>query len=67
MIKFVRKYVWYGNTYYDAVHESRRLYTYIEGRLPKTVSAFIDGAKQTEQYDSLYKCNEIIYERTGDE
>lgn len=61
-IKFVRKYAPRRETIYDVVYHSRRLATYTEADLPKTVQKFVEQATEIkEQYDTFYKCQETIY------
>lgn len=62
-IKFVRKYEAYRENWYDVIYYSGRIYTFLETGLPKTVEEFVTtAAKRTEQYDTLFKRSEMIYE-----
>ena len=61
-IKFIRKCERYGETNYDVLYETNRLYTYL--RLPKTARAFIEQAEAKEQFDK-YHGKEIIYTSKG--
>ena len=60
-IKFIRKYNMYRNTWIDIVYESGRVVTLEKHDIPKTVKAFIKGKNAIDQYDPVYKRNEIIY------
>ena len=62
MIKFVRKYNWYGSTGYDVVYENNRLYIFQENELPKTVATFIQNATRVTEQRDPYHGFETIYE-----
>lgn len=62
-IKFVRKYEAYRENWYDVIYHSGRCQTFLETDIPKTVETFVTTAtKRREQYDKLFKRNEMIYE-----
>ena len=61
IIKFVRKYDFYGSTAYDAVYMSGRVFTFIDRDLPKTVKRWVKDKPISEQYDNVYKRWETYY------
>ena len=61
-IKFVREYEAYGSTWYNVLYaKSNRLYTFTTEDLPETVKRWLKGRKGIEQYDRVFKRDEIIY------
>lgn len=61
-IRFVREYDWYGRKYYDVVYKDR-IFTRSADELPKSVRDYIEQSRAKEQYDTLCKRKEIIYEK----
>ena len=65
-IKFVRKYEWFRENYYDVIYTCGRARSFREIELPKTVERFVTTAtKRTEQYDRTAPREnkwEMIYE-----
>lgn len=61
-IKFVAHYNKYGHDIYDVIYKKRRLRTYWDyENVPKTVRAFMDGAKTWTQEDK-FDGHTTIYE-----
>lgn len=62
-IKFVRMYKMYREDWFDVIYHSGRIVSYTQPTLPTTVEKFVEEAtNRTEQYDTLYKRYEMIYE-----
>ena len=63
-INFVRVYDAYGVTWYEAIHNNRRLYMYnsADDNVPRTVLSFIENAGSIKhQHDKLFDRDEVIY------
>jgi hypothetical protein len=62
-IRFIRGYSSYGCDWLDIIYQSGRVYTLEAVNAPATAKRFMDSANQKKQYDSLFKRDEIIYEK----
>lgn len=61
-IRFIRTYVAYGCEWMDIIYKSGRLYILEAKDAPKTALDFISNSVKKEQYDSVFKRAETIYE-----
>lgn len=61
-IKFVRVYEQYGSKTVDIMYHSGKLYTMDYDNMPKTALKFIENHTGMEQYDSIFKRTETIYQ-----
>lgn len=61
-IKFVRIYYWYSCEYADIVYKSNRIHTVPIKEMPKTAVRFVrESTRQENQYDTIFKRNEVLY------
>ena len=60
-IRFIRKYEMYGDEYIDIIYESGRIYGSALRDAPKVAIDYMSRATSKEQYDRVFKRQEIIY------
>lgn len=71
-IRFIREYrpSWARTNYFDVVYATRVCSYFEYDEMPKTAKKFVAQAIENgfckEQFDTLYKCKEIIYKVKGE-
>lgn len=61
-IRFIRTYKRFGCEWMNIIYKSGRLCIIEAKDAPKTAKKFMAQAEKREQYDTIWKCTETIYE-----